>query len=218
MHTRRSTRLAAGAVALVIALALTPLPAAAVFVDVAVVSGTLTLKRPAGSVIDTVDLADPMTQCGVTFSTVSTLGHINAGTISIDLRFDLAAEVNGQDFVVDLIVQLQGAYGSSPPTYAIGGGSLGGSATMTAIRSTGSGSCAPLSGAGFCTMTATFIGWTGTLSASDASNLLLGDTATLSGGNPAFATNVAGTATNCGTLAALNNGSIAFTNVSAVVL
>lgn len=214
MPTHRRGKLVIGALTALVALTLLSLPAAANTVNVTVTAGTLTLKNVGGGTIQSMTLV-PGPQCSGVVSTATTTGSSSSGTVSATLRAHAATTISGQHFVVTLTTALSGTYGGGPSAYPISGT---GSATATIVRSTGAGSCTPLGGAGTCTVTASNVTWAGTLNAGDASVLVPGDTVTgVNGGNTAFNTVVTGTAANCGTITALNNGSVSITGGALLV-
>jgi hypothetical protein len=212
MHIRRTGKFVTGVITAVAALAIMSLPAAANTANVDITSGSLALKNQLGTTIDTIDLGNPGPSCTSPASTVTTTtGTSVTGT----LRSHSAVEINGQDFIVQLTITLTGTYGGSAPTYSVSGTI---SASATIIRSTGSGSCTALSGAGNCTVTASGIAFSGTVSAADIHNLVTTDSANVSGSSGPFTVSVTGSAANCGTLTAINNGSVALTSVVIHVL
>jgi hypothetical protein len=214
MSVHRRGKLVAGVIAAVAALAFVSLPAAAI--TVTTTAGTLSLRTSAGVLIPPViNLAAPGASCGARVSTMTTSGTYSAGAITTTLRSWSAVRVNGQDFVVDLAITLSGTYSAGPPFYILVSAPGVNQATASVVRSTGQGQCMQLPGAGFCTITASTIAWTGTLFAANASALVPGDEASgVVGGTTALTTVVLGTAANCGTLTALNSGSITFAGVT----
>lgn len=214
MHIRRASTLATAIIAAVATVALLSLPAAANTVAVTITSGTLTLKTPAGAVIDDIDLASPGSACAGGVSSMTTAGSPSTGTVGATLRWDDAVTVNGQSFVMNMTMTLSGTYVLPVGTYGVSGT---GTATAVFVRSTGLGSCTKSGGAGSCTVTAANIGWTGTLFAANAATLVAGDSASLAGGNAPPFTAVSGTATNCGTLTPLNGGSVVLSGLDLAV-
>lgn len=209
MHIRRTGKLVAGVIAAVAALSLMSLPASANTVAADITAGTLTLRNPSGGTIQAIDLANPGVDCPPAPS--STVTTTNGTAVTGTLASKSAVFINGQHFIITLTITLTGTYTGGPPTYGVSGTTT---ATAVAQRSSTSGTpCTPLAGSGTCTITASNISWSGTVSAADIHNLTTTETANIAGGNTAFNTVVTGTAANCGTLAALNNGSVIFTGV-----
>lgn len=163
--------------------------------------GTLTLKNLSGGTIQVIDLGAPAVECSSPTGTVTTSGNGTTAT----LTSHTAPTVAGQHFIWTETTTISAIYFGTLLTITV--------VTTGTFRrsSTSSAACTPLPGSGNCTVQANNITTSGTTSSPTYPTLASGDTITMSGGNTAFNTVVTGTAANCGTLTALNNGSVTYT-------
>jgi hypothetical protein len=206
MRTRHLGRALVGVVAIAATIGLLGLPASANTASGTVTSGTLTLIGAEGDNVTTIDL----TGAGATVTMSGTC------TWTIGLSSTKGHQIGTQWFRLDLTASFGGTCTSSTLTGTTG------SATLVFRKSTATTPLTPVTGFGPCTISVTDISVTGTHTVSPIPTIEVGDTFTFAGGTNVegdlgFEVARAGTATDCGSLIALDDGAVTFTNVTILI-
>jgi hypothetical protein len=184
-------------------LALPGSPASANEVDVELTSGTVAVFDENSVLLGMEDHTDAGLDCAPPTRSLTTAGNATSGTITMSETTD-RREVNIGLFRVAASTTTTG-------TYSNGVAHVTRNSVLTFVRTTGSGSCTPATGAGTCVIEWVDIDLVGLVDASDPSSLVPGDTIDLAGGNnPGDNVITSGTAGTCAQLIATNGGSTGY--------
>jgi hypothetical protein len=189
----RTRHLAMGLVALVAAAAIgLPGPPASAF-PITITGDTLDLYGGDGTPVTSADLGTSApVSCSADGSDMTFSGG-STGTWSLSLALDHAFAIGTTNVRAVITGTISGTYTSTALTGT-------GDFVLAVRRTTGSGVCTYLTTAGTCTVTATSVGLSGTHGAVSGDNAPAGDLG--------FEVDVTGTATDCGSLIAVSDGSV----------
>jgi hypothetical protein len=224
MRTRHLGKAVAGLVAAAATIGLLGLPASANSATGNITSGTLVVINADSTVLTTQTLGTGGTgvTCVASSATLTMSGNASSGTWTATQTSVTGVQIGTQWFKSTLTITLApNTFTTWVGTYTgtTGGGTLsgsGGRATAVLERSTAGAPCTPV--AGPCTITVSDISLTGTHTVDPTPTIAVGDTATVSGGTNVendlqFEVAVTGTAGNCGSLIAADDGAVDFSSV-----
>jgi hypothetical protein len=225
MRTRHLGKALAGLAAAAATIGLLGLPASANSATGNITAGTLTVINADSSVLTTQTLGTGTgtgVTCVASSATLTMSGGASTGTWTATQTSTTGVQIGSQWFTSVLTITFAsnttttwvGTY-----TGTTGGGTLAGSgglATAVLRKSTAGTPCTPV--AGPCTITVSGITVAGTHTVDPTPTIAVGDTATVSGGTNGegdlgFEVAVTGTASDCGSLIAADDGAVTFANV-----
>jgi hypothetical protein len=233
MRTRHLGRALVGLVAAAATIGLLGLPGSAHTTASGtgnITSGTLTVINADGTTLTTQTLGTTGTGVTCTASSASLTmtdpdhPHDNVGTWTWVQTSSTGVQIGTQWFKSDLIIALVPNTNTTWSSNYTGSAltATGGFAVATLTKSSATTPCTPLTTAGPCTIRVSNISVTGTHTVAAPPTILPGHSATVSGGTNTegdlgFEVAVTGTAGNCGSLIAANDGAVTFSTVTFLV-